>query len=175
MSERPPFTIQRYFSGLTETTFEAELGIVDPPLVDYLADLLVRFVRSDVVSRIRGLSGRPLMTVGEMTAEASVRLGSARRALYRQIGDFTLFWAGVYPEALRQGTGEPRDQFADYCHQGKRSYHLASQTEAGVEDEPPDEVLERLSSRFELCCYGLREVRRHWEEGHPGSPPGLLL
>jgi hypothetical protein len=175
MSERPPFTIQRYFAGLTETTFEAELGIVDPPLVDYVADLLVRFVRSDVVNRIRGLSGRPLMTVAEMTAEAAVRLGSARRALYRQIGDFTLFWAGVYPEALRQGAGEPRDQFADYCQQGKRSYHLASQTEATPDDDLSDEVLVRLSSRFELCCYGLREVRRHWEEGSEGGPAGLLL
>jgi hypothetical protein len=175
MSERPPYTIQRYFAGLTETTFEGELGIVDPPLVDYVADLLCRFVRLDVVNRIRGLSGRPLMTVGEMAAEAAHRLGSARRELYRQIGDFTLFWAGVYPEALRPGGGAQRDQYGDYCEQGKRSYHLASQAEAGSEESPPDEVLVRLSERFELCCYGLREVRRHWEEGDGGTAAGTGL
>lgn len=175
MSERPPFTVHRFFAGLAETTFEAELGVVDPPMIDYLTDLLVRFVRSDVVNRMRGITGRPLMSVEEMTAEAAMRLGSARRELHRQIGDFTLFWAGVFPEALRQGAGGPLDQFTGYCQQGKVSYHIASQTDPESADAPDGDLLERLSRRFELCCYGLREVRRHWEEGTDPSGPGSLL
>jgi hypothetical protein len=32
-----------------------------------------------------------------------------------------------------------------------------------------------LSEQFEMCAYGLREVRRQWEEGtHEGSGPILL-
>ena len=114
-----PSTVQRYFAGLAETTFQAELGIVDPTLIDYLSSMLVRFVRSDVVHRIRGISGKPLLSVPEMVAEASARLGDARRELHQHIGDFTLFWAGVYPEALRESDAQTTEQFLNYCRFGK--------------------------------------------------------
>ena len=168
-------TIHRYFAGMAECTFQSQLGVVDPPLIDYLSGLLVRFVRSDVVHRIRGISGRPLMSIAEMAAEAKQRLGDARRELHCHIGDFALFWAGVYPEALRRD--DPVDgQFDDYCSQGKRSYHIASTIEVANEEAPPATVLHRLSDEFELCAYGLREVRREWEEGGDGeSGPGTIL
>lgn len=165
--------VHRYFAGLAENTFQAELGVTDTHMVDYVADLLVRFIRCDMVHRIRGVTGRPLMTVGEMVSEASKRLGDAKRELHLHIGDFTLFWAGVYPEALRN---EPNDQFGDYCSTGKRSYRIASCIEPAKENAPEPDVLERLSDRFELCCYGLREVRRQWEEGDDDSfGPGSIL
>lgn len=167
--ETPNARIEQYFSGLAENTFLTELGIVDPPMVDYLSDLLVRFVRSDVVHRLRGLSGCPMMTVTEMAAEAAQRFGDAKREVHRHIGDFTLFWAGVYPEALR---GKEEDvtspQFESYCSQGKRSYQIAAAIESPT-TKPTPEVLLRLSECFDLCAYGLREVRRQWEnEGGDG-------
>ncbi len=165
--------IFRYFAGLAESTFQVRLGVVDPPLVDYLSDLLVRFVRSDVVHRIRSVTGRPLLSIGEMATEANERLGDARREIHRHIGDFTLFWAGVYPEALRRSAVE---QFEDYCSHGKRSYHIASLIETSRDEAPPSVVLQRLSDQFELCAYGLREVRREWEEGDDESfGPGRIL
>ncbi len=167
--------IYRYFAGLAENTFQTDLGVVDPPMVDYVTDLLLRFIRSDVVHRIRSVTGRPLMTVTEMAAEASHRLGDARRELHRHIGDFTLFWAGVYPEALQKPEGA-NDQFVDYCSHGKRSYLIASTIEPAKDGAPDAVILERLSDRFELCCYGLREVRRQWEEGDDGEfGPGSIL
>ena len=36
------------------------------------------------------------------------------------------------------------------------------------------EVLERLSHDFELCVYGLGEVRREWERREPESPAGPI-
>jgi hypothetical protein len=168
------FSVEKYFAGLAENTFQAQLGVVDPPLIDYVTDLLVRFVRLDMVHRIRSITGRPLLTVTEMAAEAAQRLGTAQRELHRHIGDFTLFWAGIYPEALRHTHSPTQDQFLDYCHQGKRSYHLASQIEAPDAVPGPD-LLERLSERFELCCYGLREVRRQWEEGDGLAGSGNVI
>ena len=50
-------------------------------MIDYVTELLVRFIRSDVVHRIRSVTGRPLMTVAEMAVEASQRLGEAKREL----------------------------------------------------------------------------------------------
>lgn len=167
--ETPNVRIHKYFAGLAENTFLTELGIVDPPLVDYLSDLLVRFVRSDVVHRLRSLSGKPMLTVTEMTAEASQRFGDAKREVHRHIGDFTLFWAGVYPESLRQSEGDSESaQFENYCSQGKRSYQIAATIECD-RPRPAPEVLFRLSEGFDLCAYGLREVRRQWEnEGGDG-------
>ena len=46
-SARDPDDIGRFFRGLTEHAFHARLGIVDPPLVDYVSLLLVRFIRND--------------------------------------------------------------------------------------------------------------------------------
>jgi len=115
------------------------------------------------------------MSVGEMADEASERLGDARRDLHQHIGDFTLFWAGVYPEALRRSV-MPDDQFGEYVTHGKRSYHIAGEIEPSNEQPPEPEVFFRLSDRFELCAYGLREVRRAWEEGDDTEfGPGSIL
>ncbi|HMO13170.1 MAG TPA: hypothetical protein PKD64_01860 [Pirellulaceae bacterium] len=167
--------IHRYFAGLTEATFQAQLGVADSAMVDYVSDLLVRFVRSDVVHRIRGVNGRPLMSITEMTVEATKRMGDARRELHRHIGDFTLFWAGVFPEALRHGCTERDDQFESYCSYGKLSYRLAGSIEPADETAPESEILLRLSERFELCAYGLREIRREWEEGGDRDFGGMIL
>jgi hypothetical protein len=172
MSTEPQNSVmQRYFAGLTETTFQSELGVVDPPLIDYVSGLLLRFVRNDVIYSFRTVTGRPMMTISEMVAEASARLGDAKRELHQYIGDFTLFWAGVYPEALRSSNIPHRmnDQFESYCAHGRRAYRIAACIETTRRDAPDPEILERLSDRFDLCCYGLREVRRQWEEGGPGD------
>lgn len=168
--------IHRYFAGLAENTFQTQLGIVDPTLIDYMSDLLIRFVRSDGVHRIRGVTGHPLMSVTEMAAEAAERLGEARREVHRHIGDFTLFWAGVYPEALRRRGNDAELQFEAYCSQGKRSYLIASTIKADTDKAIPGSILEKLSDSFELCAFGLREVRREWESGDDNSEgPGPIL
>jgi len=169
-----PTPIGRYFAGLAENTFQSQLGVVDPPLVDYLTDLLIRSIRNDMVHRIRSVTGKPLMSVHEMSAEAAARLGDAKRDLHRHIGDFTLFWAGLYPEALR-GDQDTSGTFETYCSFGKRSYKIASEIAAAGDDAPPATVLERLSDRFDLCCYGLREVRRQWEAGDDENGPRSIL
>src|SRR5262249_9132072 len=96
-------------------------------------------------------------------AEALPPEGRTAREVHRHIGDFTLFWTGVYPEMLRKlRSALTRDSFIDYCEQGKRSYYIASRSEGEpYREEAP--VLRRLSSEFELCAYGLSQVRREWE------------
>lgn len=169
--------LHRFFSGIAEQTFQARLGVCDPPLIDYIAELLVRFVSTDSVFRVRDLAGKRLDQVSSMLAEAEARLGKPRRDVHRHIGDFTLFWTGVYPEALQrlQHKDKP-DHLLEYRREGKRSYYIAS-TIPDPENEPENELLERLSHDFELCEYGLREVRREWERLDPdgGQFRRLLL
>lgn len=175
---QPNVTLRRFFSGLAETIFEAELGVADPPLIDYVSDLLFRFVRNDAVVKVRSVSGRPFADMSEMLVEAETRIGAARREFHRQIGDFALFWTGLFPEALRRGPGTiAADRYGDYCEHGKRAYRIASEIVMEADDPTVVEVLERLSTEFEMCAYGLREVRREWErrESHGDSPPLLWV
>ena len=166
--------IQRFFSGLAEYAFESRLGIADPPLVEYLADLLTRFVHCDAMFAIRTLTGRRVDEVVDMLAEAQCRAGVARRDVHRHIGDFTLFWTGVYPEALLRMRGAGRkDYLIDYCAQGKRAYRIASSI-PGADDDADSGVLERLSHEFETCVRGLGEVRREWERRDPPEAVRLL-
>ncbi len=168
----PNHPLRRLFAGLTEHTFQTTLGVADPRLTDYLSELLSRFVHIDAVYRLAGADGRRLEEVAEMMieAEALPPEGRTRREVHRHIGDFTLFWTGVYPEALRRlRSALSKDQFVDYCARGKRSYYIAST----FEDDPYAEeapVLRRLSEEFELCAYGLNRVRHEWERNRPAGP-----
>jgi hypothetical protein len=172
-SPAPDHPLRRLFAGLTEQTFVATLGVADPRLTDYLSSLLSRFVHVDALYRLRNARGKRLEEVAEMMIEAeALPEGPTRREVHRHIGDFALFWTGVYPEALeRLRSALCKDHFIDYCVQGKRSYYIASTfADDPYREEAP--VLRRLSEEFELCAYGLRQVRRQWER-RPGAevPP----
>jgi hypothetical protein len=178
-SIRANHPLRRLFAGLTEQTFLSQLGVGDPHLIDYLSELLLRFINMDALYRLRNSTGKRLEEVVDMVfeAEALPPEGRTRREVYRHIGDVTLFWTGVYPEALQRiRLHLGKDQFVDYCEQGKRSYYLASTFEGEqYQEEAP--VLRRLSEEFELVAYGLNQVRHEWEKQPqgPGSGPADLM
>jgi hypothetical protein len=131
----------------------------------------------DAIYRIRNMAGRRLVEVAEMLSEAEQQIGSARREVHRQIGDVTLFWTGVYPEALKRLRSAIRqDHLVDYREQGKRSYYIASTYREGQYAEQ-SAVLERLSRQFELCAQGLSEARKEWErrDAAGDSPLPILV
>ena len=166
--------LRRFFAGLTEYAFAVRMGVADPPLVDYVSEMLVRFVKSDAIYGLRSPRGERLMQVADMLTEAEARQGVARRRIHRHIGDFTLFWTGVYPEIAERMRHGRKDSLIDYSEQGKRNYDLAS-TLPAEEEEAPDYVLKRLSANFELCVFGLGEVRRQWEQREGEGEAPLLL
>jgi len=156
--------LRHMFAGLVEQTFQTELGVVEPGVLDYLSGLLARFIRMDVIYQVRDPSGRRLQEVAEMLAEADQRQGKPQREVHRHIGDLTLFWTGIYPEALTILCDTQRkDHLINYRQHGKRSYYIASTfEEAPYEEEAP--VLRKLSEDFELCTVGLNRVRKAWEQ-----------
>ncbi|MCA9136535.1 MAG: hypothetical protein KDB00_07245 [Planctomycetales bacterium] len=166
-------TIERFFRGISEFIFHTKLGVVDVQLVDYVSDLMLRFVRVDSLYSLRQSDGMRTKHVVQMISEAERRMGIAKREVYRHVGDFTLFWSGMYPESLsaKKNQGDTPDQFINYCRQGKRAYAIAAEIDGG-DDRPPSELIHRMSEHFEMCAYGLREVRRHWEEDKESG--GLL-
>lgn len=173
----PGLPLQRLFAGMTEHAFLTTLGVADPPLIDYLSTLLSRFVHSDTVYRLRGSDGNRLSELTEMVLEAEKLPpeGRTRREYHRHIGDYALFWSGLYPEAVQRMQTRPcRDHIVNFTSLGRRSYFIAST----FEDEPyrdESSILRRLSEQFELCAVGLREVRREWEDLGQQRPPGSEL
>ena len=167
--------LRRLFAGLAEHAFLSNLGVADPPLIDYLSSLLSRFVHFDAVYRLRGDDGRPLTEVADMVLGAEhLPPGRTRREYYRHIGDIALFWTGVFPEGLNRARRYCKDQFVDYTVQGKRGYMLTSRLDE--EDRPAEAGLfRRLSDQFEVCAPGLREVRREWEALGDTPSDGRLI
>jgi hypothetical protein len=159
--------LKRLFTGLVENAFFTELGLCNPKLVDYVADLLVSFVHIDRLHLLRDAQGRRLDQIGLMLAaslEGRPKAECPRDfAVHRHIGDYALFWSGVYPERIRHRQQPTwNDGLIDYVAQGKRSYAIASD----LSDDgtiPPAELLRELSRQFESCVHGLGLVRRGWE------------
>jgi hypothetical protein len=160
---REPSDIDRFFRGLTEYAFHARLGVVDPPLVDYVSLLLVRFLRLDAPAGAAPVAP-DAATVTRLLDEARSRAADEARMEFRQIGDATLFWSGLYPEALRKlRHSGPHDDLGDYREAGRRAYWLVSTLEP--EDAAEERLLfERLAHDYDLCVEGLGEVRRAWSD-----------
>ncbi len=169
--------LHRWFAGLVEASFQTEIGIADPSVLDYLTDLLTDFIH---VERINMLAdGRSVDEIAEVLSAAEIGMPAAesqrRREYHRHIGDFTLFWTGVYPENLRlMQRRSAKDDLIDYLDQGKRSYLIASRLSV-ADAEPPASVLEQLSDQFEYCVYGLGLVRKHWERAQDGPGGSRLM
>jgi hypothetical protein len=165
ISDRHP--LRQLFRSLVSDTLLRQLRFGDLDTAEYVADLLTRFVHIDGIYRIRDARGRRLEEVAEMLIEADARFGGGpfdrEREVHRHIGDFTLFWTGVYPEALRHLQAETRkDHLVGYVRRGRHSYYIASSlTSRDVRAEC--RVLRQLSESFEVCMYGLHLVREGWE------------
>lgn len=157
--------LRGFFGSLVEQAFIQTLGVYEASVADYLATVLADFAQMKSVHKIKDLDGRPLEEVAEMLLHADVRLHatsfSREREVHKHIGDFTLFWAGVYPESLpRMQAQSRRDHLLDYVQQGKNSYAIAAAHDYGdYRREAP--TLRKLSDEFELCLHGLRAVRQH--------------
>ena len=152
-SARDSGDVDRFFHGLAEHAFHGQLGVVDPPLVEYVSCLLVRFLRSDLQPP-PALESAAGDRVGSMLAIVQGAIPDRHAEDFRQIGDETLFWTGLYPESLRGGVP------VDFRVVGKRAYWIASTLEPEAAAER--QLFARLSHEFDVCVAGLAEVRRAW-------------
>ncbi len=165
--------LHRWFASLVEESFQERVGIASVGLLDYLTDLLTEFIHVERINMLVDGSGRRIEDVADMLC--ATELGEhttpdiRKREYHRHIGDFTLFWTGVYPENLRRiHRRKAKDDLIDYFDQGKRSYLIASNL-SSADVTPPGEVLAELSDKFEYCVYGLGLVRQQWESRDSSS------
>jgi hypothetical protein len=170
--------LRHLFAGLVEHAFQQEMGICDPSLADYLSDLLVQFVHIDEMTIARDAAGRPIGEVAELIGKWEVAddasLDVRSRFVHRRIGDYALFWTGIYPEGVRRSVGPTwRDRMVDYVNYGKRSYAIASEL-TPPQEQPPPALLRQLSEHFEFCVHGLGLVRAGLDTPLPGEQGDLI-
>ena len=107
--------LDRFLSGINESVFQTSLGIANIELINYLNDLLIRFVRIDIMRSSGICEGAPSVQIFQLLNKAEKSRGPEQRSLYQAIGDYTLFWSGMYPESLRRSRGKDcPDSLLDY-------------------------------------------------------------
>ena len=167
----PQHPLRRFFAGLVEQVFMSDLGLCSPTLLDYLTELLSGFVHIDDIYRLRAVDGAVIRELSRMHAEAclgqELSATARTRVINRYIGDFTLFWTGVYPESLRARHATV-DRLQEYLVQGKHSYNIAGELSDDT-NQPPGSLLRQLSRQFEYCVHGLSLVRGQWEQARRQS------
>ncbi len=165
--------LESFFQQAVRNSYEGKLGLNDPDVTTYVAHLLCEFSQSDKLFKVRDQDGRPIEELTEMMEAADPVHGSApsfdaERALRKHIGDYALFVAGMYPEAMGSKRRLRRHQpsLGELIRAGKESYYIVSQFNLfEYEQEAP--LFARLSDGFERCILGLTLVR---EEIGPRKP-----
>jgi hypothetical protein len=79
----------------------------------------------------------------------------------KHIGDFTLFFAGLFPEAIsRWRLRRMRlDSMVDYVRAGKESYYIVSEFNQ-FEYRSIAPLFKKMSEHFETCVFGLNLVKQ---------------
>ena len=120
--------LRTLFQHLVQGNFRRGAQLDDAELADYVSRLLTEFTHVENLYRVRNLRGQRLTDVSEMLIESNPLLDAPsfdrERAVRKHVGDFTLFYTGLFPEAVG---ALPRlrplsvDTFVDYVKAGKES------------------------------------------------------
>ena len=166
--------LQELFQDLVGRHYAHEIGIRDPQIVAYVSHLLAEFCDTEQLFKIRDAANRPLDDVGEMLLESDPIYGPApsfdrERQVRKHIGDYTLFFAGMFPESLNRFRlrRQRLESFVDWMKAGKESYYIVSKFEH-FEYVKVAPLFANLSKNFEGCVYGLNMVKNDLAEmQHP--------
>lgn len=167
ISESHP--LRALFVELVGRHFAQEIGIRDPEVVNYVAHLLTEFCDPEQLYGIRNAAGKPLNDVGEMLLESDPVYGPApsfdrERQVRKHIGDYTLFFAGMFPESINHYRLRRQriENFVEWVKAGKESYYIVSKFEY-FEYAKVAPMFAQLSKKFEECVYGLNLVKNELE------------
>ena len=166
--------LQQLFQEMVTEKFAQDIGLRDPQVSQYVACVLTEFCETEQLLKVRNAHGRPLDDVGEMLLEADPVFGDApsfdrERQVRKHIGDYTLFFTGMFPEAINHFRlrRQRLENFVDFIRAGKESYYIVSQFDVW-EYAKAAPIFAKLSDKFEECVYGLNQVKNDLaERQHP--------
>jgi hypothetical protein len=157
------------FRDLVHRQFLGEEHLPDREAAEYVSGVLTDFTHVDHVYRIRDARGQRLEDVADMLIESNpllhARSFDREREVRRHIGDYTLFFTGLFPEsvaALPRRRPLSADVFVDYVRAGKESYAVVAAFDVGTHARQA-RLFRRLSDQFERCVFALNGVKRELE------------
>src|SRR5947209_5048659 len=158
------------FTELVTQHFCEGVGIRDQEVAGYISNMLTEFCEQEQLLRIRNARGRQVDDVGDMLLESEPIFGPApsfdrERQVRKHIGDYTLFFAGMFPESINRFRlrRARMENLIDFVKAGKESYYIVSQFNI-FEYEKVARMFGRLSHEFENCVYGLNLVKNDLAE-----------
>src|SRR6201996_1944518 len=156
--------LQRFFSEIVERNYD-EVGVRQAEVQAYVANLLTEFCESENLFKIKNEDGRSLSDVGEMLLESDPVYGPApsfdrERQVRKHIGDYTLFFAGMFPESINHYRlrRQRLENLVDFIRAGKESYYIVSKFDV-FEYAGDAPLFAKLAERFEDCVCGLNMVK----------------
>ena len=120
----------------------------------YVSDILVDFAHVDNLYCLRDEAGQEIKKFLSMLMEAEEMAHLNPREVRKHIGDYCLFFTGLYPDGLEREQRLGGARF--FVSQGKRAYHKVSEMDAL---RPPASLFRKLSDVFEDCVRGLNVER----------------
>lgn len=168
-----PKPLYQLFHDVVADKYVHELGLADPRVSNYIASVLTSFAQTDRLYPIHDEEGRPIENLTEMLAASDPINGTAasfdaEREIRRHIGDYALFFAGMYPESTQKR--HAATSFSSLVETGKESYYIVSLFDLfEYAEEAP--LFARLSDWFERCVYGLTLVREELSRRIPNLLP----
>ena len=167
--------LQRFFKEVVERNYD-EVGVRSSEVHAYVANLLAEFCETETLYKIKSADGRPLCDLGEMLLESDPVYGPApsfdrERQVRKHIGDYSLFFTGMFPEGLNQYRlrRSRMEGLIDFVRAGKESYFIVSKFEH-FEYARVAPLFRKMSQEFENLVYGLNQVKNELEElQHPIS------
>lgn len=166
--ENQSFVLERDARGNRIPVFEAAQAgqlLGDPPLREYLTEMLCSFARTNIAVLYRqdgrGWQKRKFsdMDMDDMMALCQLVEAELKPRFYKRIADIALFLTGIYPDLASTFVRKPRSQdwriVPDYEREGRRFYTLAAR-----ETEPPGPapVFEKLAEQFTLAREALNTL-----------------
>jgi hypothetical protein len=154
--------LNELFHTLTERNF-VKLGLTERGLPQYVADVLVDFIHVDRLYKIRNSRGERIEDVGEMLLESDIRHRAnsleRERTVRKHIGDFTLFYTGMFPEQIKNRRNWWRlDRWLDWIETGRESYRIVGMFDMGPYAEEAA-LYRQMSEHFDFMVVGLNFVR----------------
>jgi hypothetical protein len=171
ISESNP--LRQFFQQLVERNY-CEVGVRNSEIHAYVSTLLTEFCDAGNLYKICDEHGQPLHDMGAMMLAADPIYGSAssfdrERQVRKHIGDYSLFFTGMWPESLNRCRVRSArvDGVIDFIRAGKESYFIVSKFEY-FEYAKVAPLFRNMSHDFEQLVYGLNQVKNDLEEmQHP--------
>jgi len=157
--------LEQFFQQAVRESYEGKLGLQDPDVIGYVSRVLCDFSDADTLFKAHAAAGHGKDELDAMMLASDPIHGTApsfdaERAMRKYVGDYSLFVAGMVPEAIDSGAEEKlrRPTLGELIKAGKESYFIVSQFNV-FEYKKEAALFTRLSEQFERYILGLALVR----------------